>query len=103
MAKTGNGVSKKAPKKRKVSLCVGCGRPIGPYFSVKDPGDRAVDIRVGSVLSSERRSPGRPPKDTKDGFRSKEAWGRMHLTCFLRAMESRAVESDRFLEELGLT
>jgi len=99
VAKSKNGVSKRTVSKKQAARCVGCGRLISPYFSVKDPGDKAVDIRVGSVLSSERRSPGRPPKNTKDGFRPDEAWGRMHLMCFLRAMES----PDRFLEEMGLT
>jgi hypothetical protein len=98
VAKSKNGVSKRSVAKKPVDRCVGCGQRIGLYFSVKDPGDRAVDIRIGSVLSGERRAPGRPPKNTKDGFRSEEAWGRMHLRCFLRAMES----PDRFLEEMGL-
>lgn len=89
-----NGDHKSRLKRKRVALCEGCGRPIRPYFSVNDPGDRAIDIREGAVLSDERRSPGRPPKETKDGFRAKKVWGRMHFECFSRSMES----SDSFLD-----
>ena len=99
MTRDQNGTaSKKRTRKPKQSvLCAGCNKAIVPYESSKKPGDRAVDIRVGAVLSPSngKRPIGRPRRKEEDGFISRERWGRMHLVCFVRSMEA----TDQFLAE----
>ena len=86
----------RARRRARKTICAGCGKPIQVYESLKVPGDQAVDIRVGTVLAFAQKGPGRPRKNRNDDFRCKEKWGRMHLPCFLRAMES----PDQFLVDL---
>lgn len=71
-------------------LCVGCSKPIERSLSRKKAGDQAVDIRVGQLLED--------TDEEKAPFKEKQKWGRLHLKCFLRAMDS----PDSYLAELGL-
>ena len=89
--------SRKVAEKPRTDSCAGCSKSIAPHKSAQRPGDLAVDIRIGAIVLSKngKRPVGRPRSDVKDGFLSKERWGRMHLSCFLRSMES----TDRFLED----
>ena len=84
---------RKIAKKTRTDSCTGCSKSIAPHEDAQHPGDLAVDIRIGAIMH--KRPVGRPRDDVKDGFRSKERWGRMHLHCFLRSMES----TDSFLED----
>jgi len=72
-------------------LCVGCGRPIGKYKSPRNPGERAVEVRVGKLLQSQisdgKRKPGRP-RTKVEKFKAEKLWGMMHLECFVRSLES---------------
>lgn len=94
MQRTGKAKLLGGPKKI-VTYCAGCGKPIAPWTSRKEPGDQTIDIRIGSILADTSKLAAAP----KDGFRPKSNWGKMHLTCFLRSMES----SDEALATLGIT
>jgi hypothetical protein len=87
--------------KTPVVTCAGCGKQIQSCASRKS-GDRPVDIRIGRLLEvrppNGKRTPGRPRKMPTEDFRSESTWGRMHLNCFLRAIES----PGQLLAELGL-
>ncbi len=82
--------------------CAGCGKPIKGGTSSRKRGEKAVDIRIGMLLEPQsvngKRRPGRPRKVPDDNFRSESTWGRMHLKCFMRAIES----PGQLLVELGL-
>jgi len=81
--------------------CAGCGKPIHGC-APRESGEQTVDIRIGTLLETcppnGKRKPGRPRKLPTEDFRPESTWGRMHLNCFLRAIES----PGQLLAELGL-
>lgn len=65
-------------KKSDLSRCLGCPKPIVRSLSRRKPGDQVVEIQVGYLL----------PDTDKDKapFQRKSTWGRMHLSCYRRAL-----------------
>jgi len=65
-------------KKNDPTQCLGCPKPIIRSSSRRKPGDEVVEIQIGLLMPDEGKE--------KAPFHKRRVWGRMHLSCFRRAI-----------------